>query len=244
MWLADQRKRSEAWTKLATSSFSSPHVWHFTLTTQGVKPLRRQSVSWPTSRPVAGFTDPCVRVGESTLNQGMRLQRENAGCYRGNVNYGLAMIHTPETAHPGMLARKAEEIGFDSVWYGEHPVIPVEYKTPYPLTADGKVPPYYHRMGDPFILLAAASAVTSRIKLATGICLIAERNPLLLAKEVATLDHISEGRVILGIGAGLFPRGGGDHGSGLRHTLHEDARERGGDAAGVVRRTRRSTAGR
>jgi probable F420-dependent oxidoreductase len=120
------------------------------------------------------------------------------------MKFGLAIIYTPEAADPATVARKAEELGFDSVWYGEHPAIPVEYKTPYPLTADGRVPEYYHGMCDPLVSLAAASAVTTRIKLATGICLIAERHPLLLAKEVATLDHISGGRVILGIGAGYF----------------------------------------
>jgi probable F420-dependent oxidoreductase len=120
------------------------------------------------------------------------------------MKYGLAIIQTPDTADPATLARLAEEAGFDSIWIGEHPAIPVEYKTPYPLKADGKVPEYYHRMFDPFVSLAAASAATSRIKLATGISLIAERHPLLLAKEVATLDYISEGRAILGIGAGYF----------------------------------------
>jgi len=120
------------------------------------------------------------------------------------MKYGLAIIQTPDTADPTTLGRLAEEAGFDSIWIGEHPAIPVEYKTPYPLTADGKVPEYYHRMFDPFVSLAAASAVTSRIKLATGICLIAEQHPLLLAKEAATLDYISGGRVILGIGAGYF----------------------------------------
>lgn len=120
------------------------------------------------------------------------------------MRYGLAIIQTPDTADPATVGRLAEEAGFDSIWIGEHPAIPVEYKTPYPLTADGRVPEYYHRMFDPFVSLAAASAVTSRIKLATGICLIAERHPLLLAKEAATLDHISGGRAILGIGAGYF----------------------------------------
>jgi probable F420-dependent oxidoreductase len=120
------------------------------------------------------------------------------------MKYGLAIIQTPDTADPATVGRIAEGVGFDSVWIGEHPAIPVEYETPYPLTADGKVPEYYHRMFDPFVSLAAASAVTSRIKLATGISLIAERHPLLVAKEAATLDHISGGRAILGIGAGYF----------------------------------------
>jgi probable F420-dependent oxidoreductase len=120
------------------------------------------------------------------------------------MRYGLAIIQTPDVVGPAALARSAEGAGFESIWIGEHPVIPVEYKTPYPLKADGKVPEYYHRMFDPFVSLAAASAVTTRIKLATGVCLIAERNPLLLAKEVATLDQVSGGRAILGIGAGYF----------------------------------------
>lgn len=120
------------------------------------------------------------------------------------MRYGLAIIQTPDVTAPATIARLAEAAGFDSIWMGEHPAIPVEYTTPYPLKADGKVPEYYHRMLDPFVSLAAASAVTSRLKLATGICLVAERHPLLLAKEAATLDHISGGRAILGIGAGYF----------------------------------------
>lgn len=120
------------------------------------------------------------------------------------MKVGLSIIATPEAASPAVVARKAEEVGFESLWMGEHPVIPVHYQTRYPLSADGKVPHYYHRICDPFISLAAAVAVTSRIRLATGICLLAERNPLLVAKEVATLDHLSSGRVILGVGGGFF----------------------------------------
>jgi probable F420-dependent oxidoreductase len=120
------------------------------------------------------------------------------------MKFGLAIIQTPDIAGPATIAKLAEDAGFDSIWIGEHPAIPVEYTTPYPLKADGKVPEYYHLMLDPFVALAAASAVTSRIKLATGICLVAERHPLLLAKEAATLDHISGGRAVLGIGAGYF----------------------------------------
>ena len=78
------------------------------------------------------------------------------------MKYGLAIIQTPDTADPATVGRLAEEAGFDSIWIGEHPAIPVEYKTPYPLTTDGEVPEYYHRMFDPFVSLGAASAVTSR----------------------------------------------------------------------------------
>jgi probable F420-dependent oxidoreductase len=114
------------------------------------------------------------------------------------------MVYTPDSADPATVAGKAEEVGFESIWLGEHPIIPVNYSTQYPLTADGKLPGYYHQICDPFIILAAAAAATKKIRLATGICLLAERNPLLLAKEVGTLDHISGGRVILGVGAGFF----------------------------------------
>jgi probable F420-dependent oxidoreductase len=78
----------------------------------------------------------------------------------------------------------------------------VQHQTPYPLSEDGKIPDYYAQMPDPFIGLACAATATQKIKLATGICLVPEHNPLVLAKVVATLDHYSNGRVILGVGAG------------------------------------------
>ena len=84
----------------------------------------------------------------------------------------------------------------------EHPVIPLKTSSPYPASADGIIPDVYGRIVDPFVALSRASAVTSKIKLGTGICLVPERNPLLLAKEIATLDLYSEGRFIFGIGAG------------------------------------------
>jgi len=100
------------------------------------------------------------------------------------------------------LAQKAEACGFDSVWLPEHPIIPVHTTTPFPGATDGVIPPYYAHAMDPFVALAAAAAVTSKIKLGTGICLVPERNPLHTAKEIATLDQISGGRFIFGIGAG------------------------------------------
>ena len=97
------------------------------------------------------------------------------------------------------LARKAEELGFDSFWVPDHPVIPVHIGS----ESDAfQLTDAYNRIPDPFLALARASAVTKTIKLGTGISLIPERNPLLLAKDVATLDHVSGGRFIFGIGAG------------------------------------------
>ena len=87
---------------------------------------------------------------------------------------------------PDDLARACEERGYDSLWLGEHINIPVSRRTPYPL--GGELPKYYSHMRDPFISLMAASAVTKNLKLATGICLMIERDPITTAKEVATLD--------------------------------------------------------
>ncbi len=98
------------------------------------------------------------------------------------------------------LARRIEALGFESMWMGEHPVIPVaaaqaeRYGVPLPAN--------YRHMPDLFVSLAAAAAVTTTLRLGTNICVIPQRNPLLLAKEIATLDRISNGRLIFGYGSG------------------------------------------
>jgi probable F420-dependent oxidoreductase len=113
------------------------------------------------------------------------------GIFSYNVEYG---------ARPDELARAAEERGFESFWVGEHTHIPAARQTPYP--GGGELPkPYYH-MADPFVSLMAAAAATRTIKLGTGICLVVEHDPLVLAKSVATLDWLSNGRVLFGIGGG------------------------------------------
>jgi probable F420-dependent oxidoreductase len=102
----------------------------------------------------------------------------------------------------GAMARKAEELGFESFWCAEHPFIPVRTTSRFPGSADGAIPEEYSHFVDPFVALARASGTTSRIKLATGIVLVPERHPLVLAKEVSTLDLFSGGRFLFGIGAG------------------------------------------
>ena len=98
------------------------------------------------------------------------------------------------------IAKAIESLGFESMWMGEHPVIPV--------SAEGAVrygvplPPNYRHMPDPFVSLAAAAAVTNTIRFGTNVCLVPQRNPIHLAKEVATLDRISGGRVIFAFGTG------------------------------------------
>jgi probable F420-dependent oxidoreductase len=99
------------------------------------------------------------------------------------------------------MAKKAEELGFDSIWFAEHPILPVHSESPFPATG-GEIPETYRHFSDPFIALARASAVTSKIKLCTGITLVPERNPLILAKTISALDLYSGGRFIFGIGAG------------------------------------------
>ena len=105
------------------------------------------------------------------------------------------------TMDPAFMARKAEELGFDSIWFAEHPILPVHSDTPFPRDG-GAIPETYRHFTDPYIALARASAVTTKIKLGTGITLVPERNPLVLAKQIAALDHYSGGRFLFGIGAG------------------------------------------
>ena len=105
------------------------------------------------------------------------------------------------TIDPAFMAQKAEELGFESIWYAEHPAVPVHSASPFPATG-GAIPWTYSHFTDPYVALARASGVTRTIKLGTGITLVPERNPLLLAKEIASLDLFSGGRFLFGIGTG------------------------------------------
>ena len=102
----------------------------------------------------------------------------------------------------GAVAKKAEELGFESFWIAEHPIIPVQTTSKYGGTPDGSIPESMKDMADPFICLAIASATTSKIMLGTSICLVPEHNPLVQAKQIAALDFHSGGRFIFGIGTG------------------------------------------
>jgi len=117
------------------------------------------------------------------------------------MKVGLLMPFTGYTANPAVFARAAEALGFESVWIPEHPILPVNPKTPFPGTG-GPIPNVYSNMCDPFVALSMAAAVTTHLKVATGICLVPERSAIVTAKEVATLDAFSGGRFLFGIGAG------------------------------------------
>jgi len=117
------------------------------------------------------------------------------------MKIGVFAMLSENTLDPASVARRCEELGFESIWVPEHAIIPVHTKVPYP-ALDGKIPDVYTRFPDPFVLLGMMASVTRTLKLGTGICLVPERHPLALAKEVATLDYYSGGRFLFGIGAG------------------------------------------
>src|SRR5262244_4587515 len=116
------------------------------------------------------------------------------------MRIGGQMFFTDYSMSPTELARALEDRGFDSLWVPEHSHIPLTRKTPFP--SGGDLPKKYYDVMDPFVTLGAAAAVTKTLLLGTGICLVIERDPILLAKEVASLDHLSRGRVLFGIGGG------------------------------------------
>ena len=130
------------------------------------------------------------------------------------MKYALTIFPTDEAIRPDELARAAEDRGFESLFFPEHTHIPCSRKTPYP--AGGELPREYTRTHDPFVALTMAAAVTKKIKLATGICLVIQRDPITTAKEVASLDYLSGGRAMLGIGAGWNVEEMANHGTDFK----------------------------
>ncbi len=118
------------------------------------------------------------------------------------MHIGISTTATAQSGNLTEIARQVEALGYDSLWIPEHPVVPVHRTTPFPASADGQMPEHYMQWTDPFIALTVAAMATKTIKLGTGICLLPERDPLITAKVVASLDVYSGGRVILGVGAG------------------------------------------
>src|SRR2546421_6010356 len=116
------------------------------------------------------------------------------------MEFGVGIFPTADAPLPSELARMAEERGFEYLLFPEHTHIPAGRETPYP--AGGELPPEYWHTYDPFVALTAAATVTERLKIGTGICLVIERDPITTAKEVASLDHLSNGRFLFGVGGG------------------------------------------
>lgn len=128
------------------------------------------------------------------------------------------MFPTDRSIQPMDLARAVEARGFESLWFPEHSHIPVSRRTPWGgATNAPPLPEYYARTHDQFVALAAAAAVTTTLRLGTGITLVAQRDPIWLAKQVASLDVISNGRLLFGIGYGWNKEEMADHGVAYRH---------------------------
>ncbi|MFY9553952.1 MAG: LLM class F420-dependent oxidoreductase [Blastocatellia bacterium] len=128
--------------------------------------------------------------------------------------FGVGIFATDYAIGPDELAREAEQRGFESLWLPEHTHIPANRRTPYP--AGGDLPKEYWHTHDPFVALTAAAMVTSKLRVATGICLIIERDPITTAKEVASLDVLSGGRFIFGIGGGWNAEEMENHGTNYK----------------------------
>ena len=121
------------------------------------------------------------------------------------MKYGLYVAPIDSNRPITAIAQEAEDRGFDSIWIPEHVHIPVDRKTPYPFSPDGSLPETHYRLPDPFVALMAAATATTELKVATGICLVTEHEPIATAKAIASLDSISGGRFLFGIGAGWLP---------------------------------------
>jgi probable F420-dependent oxidoreductase len=116
------------------------------------------------------------------------------------MKFGIAVFPTDDAADPATIARLVEERAFESLFFPEHTHIPASRMTPYP--GGGELPRAYSHTLDPFVALTAAATATERLLVATGICLVVERDPITTAKEVASLDQVSGGRFLFGVGAG------------------------------------------
>jgi probable F420-dependent oxidoreductase len=127
------------------------------------------------------------------------------------MKFGITMFPTDYAIPPHELAVEAESRGYESVWFPEHSHIPTSRTSPWPGGPD--LPKWYYDTYDQFLALTAAAAVTKTIKLGTGVCLVVQRDPIYTAKEVATLDRISNGRFLFGIGGGWNAEEMADHGT-------------------------------
>ncbi|MET9380163.1 LLM class F420-dependent oxidoreductase [Streptomyces sp. NPDC002928] len=139
------------------------------------------------------------------------------------MRIAVTIFLTDETITPTRLARELEQRGFAGLYLPEHTHIPVERVTPYP--AGGELPREYGRTLDAFVALGQAAAVTERLGLGTGITLVAQHDPIDLAKQIATVDHLSGGRLTLGLGYGWNVEEAADHGVEWR-TRRELVRDR------------------
>jgi len=127
------------------------------------------------------------------------------------VKFGIAIFPTDYAISMTELGPAVEQAGFESLWVAEHSHIPASRETPWPGGAE--LPKHYWHTLDPFVALTAAALATKKLKVGTGICLVVERDPIHTAKQVASLDHLSDGRFLFGIGGGWNKEEMADHGT-------------------------------
>jgi probable F420-dependent oxidoreductase len=139
------------------------------------------------------------------------------------MKFGASMFFTDYSMTPAALARAVEERGFDILWAPEHSHIPLSRKTPFVMGGD--LPKRYYDTMDPFVTLTAAAMATTTLKIGTGVCLIAQRDPIQTAKLVASIDQVSGGRFVFGVGNGWNQDEMENHGTAFA-TRHKLARER------------------
>ena len=130
------------------------------------------------------------------------------------MDFGVSMFHTDYSMPAAQLAPALEQRGFESLWAPEHSHIPVPRRTPFP--GGGELPKAYYDAMDPFVVLGAAAAVTTTLKLGTGVCLVVQRDPIQTAKLVASIDQISGGRFLFGVGGGWNAEEIEDHGAAFK----------------------------
>jgi probable F420-dependent oxidoreductase len=130
------------------------------------------------------------------------------------MDYGVVMFPTEYSIGPDEVAREVDERGFESLWFAEHTHIPASRQSPWP--GGPELPRDYWSSYDLFVALGAAAAASKRIKLGSGVCLVIEHDPIVLAKAVATVDRISNGRMLFGIGGGWNREEMANHGTAWR----------------------------
>jgi probable F420-dependent oxidoreductase len=139
------------------------------------------------------------------------------------MHFGAAMFFTEYSMTPGELGRALEERGFESLWAPEHSHIPLSRASPFP--SGGDLPKEYYDVMDPFVTLAAAAAATTTLRIGTGVCLVQQRDPIQVAKLVASLDQLSAGRFLFGVGSGWNAEEMANHGTQFT-SRHKLVRER------------------
>jgi probable F420-dependent oxidoreductase len=139
------------------------------------------------------------------------------------MQFGAAMFFTDYSMAPGELGAALEARGFESLWAPEHSHIPASRTSPFP--NGGDLPKQYYDVMDPFVTLTAAAATTKKLKVGTGVCLVQQRDPIQTAKLVASIDQVSAGRFLFGVGSGWNAEEMADHGTPFK-SRHKIARER------------------